>query len=166
VRALLPVDSGRLRRSGFSNHEVNALTRAREVVMLTNYWVLFVMLFTNFAAASLGAGEIAPLDLTTLPKQASLVVTGYVMSTRITQSGSGVLEKISIVRVVSVLQGAYVESSLRVRTRTGLVFFDRHLDPGDTGVFFLKRISHGPFEAAYPGSFALFQRGTVKRPSE
>jgi hypothetical protein len=66
------------------------------------------------------------------------------------------------VKVIAVLRGTYTERVLKVRTRTGLVFFDRHLEVGDAGVLFLKPSARGDFEAAYPGSFALFQEGTFK----
>ena len=107
------------------------------------------------------ASSIPPMDLNKLPGQASLVVLGRVTASRVTND-RGFHEKVSTVRVVAVLRGAYREPSLRVWTRTGLVFFDRHLEAGDGGVFFLKVSPRGGFEAAYPGSFALFQEGTFE----
>lgn len=115
------------------------------------------------AAVTLAATSIAPLDLSALPGQSTLIVTGYVLNTRTTRNDS-VFEKLSVVRVVSVLRGTAPKPPLHIRTRTGLVFFDRHLEPGDSGVFFLRPSENGTFEAAYPGSFALFQQGWVKRP--
>lgn len=53
---------------------------------------------------------------------------------------------------------------LRLRLRSSLVHCDRIVEPGDSGVFFLKPAADGSVEAEYPGSFALFQRGMVKEP--
>jgi hypothetical protein len=108
-------------------------------------------------AFALLAGTIAPLDLNTLPAQSSLIVTGRVVDTRTIRNDDAVLEKLSTMRVATVLRGTFRERTLRIRTRTGLAFFDRHLVPGENGVFFLKPAPRGEFEAAYPGSFALFE---------
>lgn len=123
-----------------------------------------VIVVVVLGAMALAAGSISPLDLTALPGQSTLIVTGYVTSTRTVLDAPAVLEKRSVVRVVSVLRGTPPKPPLRIRTRTGLVFFDRHLQPGDSGVFYLKPSVDGTYEAAYPGSFALFQQGSVKRP--
>jgi hypothetical protein len=104
----------------------------------------------------------ALLNLKTLPKEASLVVVGAVISTRTTQNDRAFLEKLSTIQVGAVLHGQYTERILRIRTRTGLVFFDRHLEAGDGGVFFLKPSPRGDFEAAEPGAFALFEKGTFE----
>ena len=115
----------------------------------------------SLIAVILLAGTIQPLDLKALPAQSSLIVTGHVLSTRTTLNDRGLFEKLSTVRVVTVLRGTWREHTLRVRTRTGLVFFDHHLAPGESGVFFLKPSPYGDFEAAYPGSFALFPGDTA-----
>jgi hypothetical protein len=77
----------------------------------------------------------------------------------LTQTGRAFHEKTATVRVVRVLRGTCTGEVLRVRTRTGLVFFDRHLEAGDAGVLFLKASPRGDFESAYPGGFALFEKG-------
>jgi hypothetical protein len=102
--------------------------------------------------------------LGTLADQATLVVIGTVIGTRTAEDTSAYTERLAMVRIVRVLQGTYTESTLRVRTRTGLVFFDRHLKVGDGGVLFLKASARGDFEAAHPGSFALFGKGTFTPP--
>jgi len=79
-----------------------------------------------------------------------------VVDSRVRQSGRGLLEKIATIKVVTTFYGTYSGKVIRVRTRTGLVFFDRHLAAGEGGVFFLKPSSRGDFEAAYPVSVALF----------
>ena len=109
------------------------------------------------------ASTIQPMDLTRLPSQSSLVITGYVRTVR-TMPDRTVRIKIATVRVVSVLRGNYSRRTLQVRTQVGLVGFDRELSAGDSGVLFLTPSSDGVFEAAYPGSFALFEKGTVKAP--
>ena len=120
------------------------------------------LLVVLLAAVALDASQIEPLDLKALPGQSTLVVIGQVVSTRTTISSNGLYEKLSVVRITSVLQGKYAQKDVRVRTRSGLVFFDRHLEPGDSGVFFLKPSPYGDFGSAYPNSFALFQKQTVK----
>jgi len=121
------------------------------------------LLVILFAAFTLHASQIEPLDLTALPRQSTLVVLGQVLSTRTTISSNGLYEKLSVVRVTALLRGKYTQPQVRVRTRSGLVFFDRHLEPDDSGVFFLKPSAYGDFESAYPNSFALFQKNTVRR---
>jgi hypothetical protein len=107
------------------------------------------------------ASRIEPLDPAKLPAQSTLIVTGCVTDTRTTNDGPEGLHKISTIRVAAVLKGTSM-GTLRVRTRTGLVFFDRHLEVGESGVFFLKVGEGGVFEAAYPGGFALFREGRTK----
>ena len=117
-------------------------------------WLVCLLL-----AIPAAAGTIEPMDLSRLRGQSSLVILGSVVGTRVTLDSPGVYEKLSVVRVVSVLQGTYTKPTLRVRTRTGLVFFDRHLEPKESGVLFLKPSQYGDagdYESAYPGSFALF----------
>lgn len=117
---------------------------------------------TALVTLTIRASTILPLDLKALPAQATLIVTGYVVETRTVHNDNVTLEKASTIRVVTVLKGTYTQRTLRVRTRTGLVFFDHHLRAGDSGVFFLKPSTGSNFEAAYPGSFALFEEGWVK----
>lgn len=118
--------------------------------------ILLVALVTLSASAS----QIEPMKLSELADRASLVVIGSVVDSTTTPNTRGFTEKIVTVKVAKVLKGAYAKPYLRVRTRSGLVFFDRHLAAGDGGVLFLKPSEKGTFEAAYPGSFALFQQGT------
>ena len=124
-----------------------------------------VAALTIAMTSAIGGSQIEPMQLETLTDQSSLVVIGHVISSRTTQDTRGLLEKVATVRVVRVLRGTYSESVLRVRTRTGLVFFDRHLAAGDGGVLFLKPSARGDFEAAYPGSFALFPEGAFRAPA-
>lgn len=121
-----------------------------------------IPLLTVFIAQAIRGGELEPMELKALPSQATVVAIGQVIRSRTTHDGPGFHEKLATVRVVAVLRGTYTEKVLKVRTRTGLVFFDRHLEVGDGGVLFLKPSPYGDFEAAYPGSFALFQEGTFK----
>jgi len=115
-------------------------------------------------AALILASTLQPIDLNTLQKQSPLVVVGYVTATRTTLNAPAILEKRSALQVISVLRGSWGQRILHVRTRTGLAAFDRHLKPGDNGVFFLTPLPNGDFEAAYPGSFALFEREWFKAP--
>ena len=123
---------------------------------------LFATAITLLTGLSLFASTIKPLDLTTLDAKASLVVTGYVVKVEAVRDDPAVLEQTAVIRVSSVLRGTYSARTLRVRMRIGLVFFDRMLVKGDSGVFYLKQLADGRFEAAYPGSFALFRQGTVR----
>lgn len=129
--------------------------------MIRRIVLSFVIIVTIASAGS----EIALLNLAKLPNQSALVVTGYVIGTSTIRNDNAVLEKRSTVRIITVLRGTAPKGTLHIRTRTGLVFFDRHLLPGDSGVFFLKPAPGGMFEAASPGSFALFQQGTVAPPT-
>jgi hypothetical protein len=115
-------------------------------------------------ALSARAGQIEPLDLAAIRDRSPLVVIGYVTRVRTTRNNNAGIEKVATVRVATVLRGAWREQTLTIRTRTGLLFFDRHFDEGDAGVFFLQPAGNGQFEAAYPGAFAMFERGTVKTP--
>jgi hypothetical protein len=119
---------------------------------------------TVLVTLTIHASSFLPLDLQTLPAQTTLIVTGYVVETRTIRGDKSTLEKLSTVRVVTVLKGTYAKRTLRIRTRTGFAFFDRHLRPGDSGVFFLTPSTGSDFEAAYPGSFALFENGAVAMP--
>ena len=121
--------------------------------------LLVLLLCTPVAASS-----IEPLDLKALNGQATLVITGYVTNVKVIQTGRGVEERTVTVQVTGVLRGKHEATSLKLRVRQGLVFFDRPLRIGDSGVFFLKSAGDGRFDAAYPGSFALFQEHTVKDP--
>jgi len=121
--------------------------------------ILFILICTPVMAS-----QIEPLDLTTLNGQSTLVITGYVTGVRHMHSGRGLYEDTVTVRVTGVLRGKHAGQSLKLRVRQGLVFFDRPLSTGDSGVFFLKTTEDERFDAAYPGSFALFQNGAVKDP--
>lgn len=121
---------------------------------------ILVVSFTFVVALALRGGGIAPMDLQALRGQSTLILLGEVVESRVKQNGHGLLEKVATIKVATTLYGTYSGKVIRVRTRTGLVFFDRHLVAGDGGVFFLKPSSRGDFEAAYPGSLALFQTGT------
>ena len=123
---------------------------------------VLIPLLTIAIAQVIRGGTMVPMELKDLPGQASVVALGHVISVRTTQRDGAVLEKLATVKVIAVLRGTYTERALKVRTRTGLVFFDRHLEVGDAGVLFLKPSARGDFEAAYPGSFALFEEGTFK----
>jgi hypothetical protein len=112
--------------------------------------------------ASLGASSIPPLDLSTLDVRSSLVVCGYVVKVTTIQDKDGIFEQHATLRIASVLRGTITARTIRVRMRTGRVFFDRLLVKGDSGVFYLKRVQNDLFDAAYPGSFALFRNGTVQ----
>jgi hypothetical protein len=112
--------------------------------------------------ASLGASSIPPLDLTTLNAPSTLVVCGYVVKVTTIHDKVGIFEQHATLRIASVLRGTVTARTLRVRMRTGLVFFDRMLVKGDSGVFYLKSVQGDLFEAAYPGSFALFRNGMVQ----
>lgn len=104
---------------------------------------------------------MAPLPVATIADRASLIVVGSVIGTRRVEEEKGLLETRVSVRVAAVLRGRFdPRKTLEVRTRSGLVFFDRRLERGDAGVLFLRPIGNGEYEAAYPGSFALFERGT------
>lgn len=121
-----------------------------------------VLSFALLTATSLAATSIPPLDLTTLDAQSTLVVCGYVVKVTTIQDKNGIFEQHATLRVASVLRGTITARTIRVRMRTGLVFFDRMLVKGDSGVFYLKRVQNDLFEAAYPGSFALFRNGMVQ----
>jgi len=110
--------------------------------------------------AAAPASTIAPLDLRTIAAQSSLVVVGRVRSV-VDRSTKDQLLEYASVDVASVLQGRIEASRLIVRIRQGLVFFDRRLKRGDSGVFFLVPAENGTWDAAYPGSFALFEPGTT-----
>ncbi|HEX7830263.1 MAG TPA: hypothetical protein VF787_11435 [Thermoanaerobaculia bacterium] len=118
--------------------------------------VFLVALVTLSASAS----QIEPMKLSELTDRASLVVIGTVVGSKTTPDTRGFTETIVTVKIAKVMKGAYARPYLRIRTRSGLVFFDRHLAVGDGGVLFLKSSTNDAFEAAYPGSFALFQQGT------
>lgn len=122
-----------------------------------------IILLLALALPAFGS-TIMPMDLTELPGQSSLVILGYVSSTRTILDSPGILEKVSVIRVVTVLRGTYTKPTLRIHTMTGLIAFDQHLRPGDSGVFFLAATDRqkGDYESAYPGSFALFDRNDVK----
>jgi len=122
---------------------------------------LIATIMALLSSLSATASSIEPLDLATLDAKASLVINGYVVSVT-EEKLSGLFEQMAVIRVASVLKGTYPERTLRVRTRVSLVFFDRTLARGDAGVFYLKKTPEGFYEAAYPGSFALFQNGLVR----
>lgn len=111
------------------------------------------------------ATEIPPLDAGSVSATAPLVVTGYVLDRKLVHELSGVAEYSATVQVLDVLRGDPALKQVRLRLRTSLVHFDLLVERGDSGVFFLKPSDDGAFEAAYPGSFALFQRGVVKPPA-
>lgn len=116
------------------------------------------VLLVVFASAA-GGGTLVPIELRELSGRSTLIVVGHVVKTRTTRSDNATLEKVSTVQVDSVLRGTWGQPVLRIRTRTGLVFFDDHLKPGDQGVFFLTSTPGGLFEQAYPGSVAFFPQG-------
>ena len=111
---------------------------------------------------SLNASSIPPLDLTTLDARSPLIVCGYVLRVTTIHDKAGIFEQHATLRIASVLRGTITARTIRVRMRTGLVFFDRMLVQGDSGVFYLNRVEGDLFEAAYPGSFALFRNGMVQ----
>ena len=107
------------------------------------------------------ASTMIPLDPAKLPAQSPLIVTGCVTSTRIVGTKDTVREQMSTITVAAVLKGTSAKT-IRVRTRTGFLFFDRHLKRGESGVFFLKPAEKGTYEAAYPQGFALFRDGMTQ----
>ena len=83
------------------------------------------------------------------------------------RSTKDVLLEYASIDIATVLQGKTEATRLTVRIRQGLVFFDRRLKRGDSGVFFLVPGENGTWDAAYPGSFALFEGGaTLDLPSK
>ena len=106
------------------------------------------------------ASTMVPLDPARLPAQSSLIVTGCVTSTRVVHT-KPTYEELSTIEVAAVLKGTSAKT-IRVRTRTGLIFFDRHLKRGESGVFFLTPSEKGTYEAAYPQGFALFEDGATE----
>jgi hypothetical protein len=124
--------------------------------------LLIATSIASLAGVSLGASSIAPLDLTTLDARSPLVVCGYVVKVTTIHDKAGLFEQHATLRIASVLRGTITARTIRVRMRTGLVFFDRMLVKGDSGVFYLNRVQGDLFEAAYPGSFALFRNDTVQ----
>ena len=110
------------------------------------------------------SSQIEAMDLRAATAGAPLVITGYVASRKLVQDSPGITEYEATVIVTGVLRGKPGLAKIRLRLRTGLVFFDRLVEPGDSGVFLLKPTEKGAYEAEYPGSFALFQPGTVKKP--
>jgi hypothetical protein len=111
-----------------------------------------------------GASEIEPLDAGRVSVSAPLVVTGYVLRRDLVHESSGVREYSATLQVLDVLRGDPALKRLRLKLRSSLVHFDRIVEAGDSGVFFLKPAEDGSVEAEYPGSFALFERGMVKKP--
>ena len=124
-----------------------------------------VVLLSACALLSLGptrapASTILPLDLRAIAGQSALIVVGRVRSV-VDRSTQDVLLEYASIDVATVLQGQTEVTRLTVRIRQGLVFFDRRLKRGDSGVFFLVPGENGIWDAAYPGSFALFESGAV-----
>ncbi|HVR39382.1 MAG TPA: hypothetical protein VMU84_09815 [Thermoanaerobaculia bacterium] len=116
-------------------------------------------------AATASATTIAPMDLKELPRDATLIVIGYVMTVRTVTKDDRLLEAVATIKVTSVLSGSRTTpSTVRIRLRRSFINFDRWLAPTDSGVFFLIRSDNGQFEAAYPGAFALFEKGIVEKP--
>lgn len=108
--------------------------------------------------------SIEPIDLQAVSATAPLVIAGYVSDCRLIFARSGVSEYEARVKVLGVLRGETAAATIRLTLRQSLVHFDRLVEKDDSGVFFLKPAQNGTYQAAYPGSFALFQSGTVKRP--
>jgi len=130
-----------------------------------------VVLLASCALLSVGpapapASTILPLDLRAIAGQSALVIVGQVRSV-VDRSTKDVLLEYASIDVATVLQGKTEATRLTVRIRQGLVFFDRRLKRGDSGVFFLVPGENGTWDAAYPGSFALFEGGaTLDLPSK
>lgn len=124
--------------------------------------ILLVALSLALGIADSRATSIQPLDLQKLNSQSSLIATGYVTAVKKVLVTNGFTEWEAKVAIASVLSGHYEQPVLTLRLRLGLVYFDRLLKVGDSGVFFLSPTADGKMDAAYPGSFALFQQGTVK----
>jgi|CXWL01.1.fsa_nt_gi hypothetical protein len=122
--------------------------------------VVVALTLCHFARAT----SIPPLDARKVSAGAPLVVTGYVLSRHVVHESGGLTEYSATVQVLDVLRGDRALTRLRLRLRTSLVHFDRIVEPGDSGVFFLKPVADGLYEAEYPGSVALFQQGMVQRP--
>jgi hypothetical protein len=130
-----------------------------------------VVLLTACALLSLGptrapASTILPFDLRAIAGESALVVIGQVRAV-VDRSTKDVLLEYASIDIATVLQGKTEATRLTVRIRQGLVFFDRRLKRGDSGVFFLVPGENGTWDAAYPGSFALFEGGaTLDLPSK
>ena len=100
-----------------------------------------VVLLTACALLSLGptrapASTILPLDLQAIAGESALVVIGQVRAV-VDRSTKDVLLEYASIDIATVLQGKTEATRLTVRIRQGLVFFDRRLKRGDSGVFFL-----------------------------
>ncbi len=116
--------------------------------------------------AAVPASTILPLDLRTIAAQSVLVVVGRVRAV-VDRSTKEQLLQFASIDVASVLQGTATEQRLTVRIRQGLTTFDRRLKRGDSGVFFLVPRENGIWDAAHPGSFALFEQGaTLEAPAK
>jgi len=106
------------------------------------------------------ATTVQPLDLRTISAQSTVIVVGRVRSV-VDRSTRDVLTEYVSIDVGAVLQGSLPAHRITVRVREGLVFFDRRLKRGDAGVFFLVAGENAVWDAAYPGSFALFEAGAT-----
>jgi hypothetical protein len=116
-------------------------------------------------AACLGSAaaaptSIQPLDLRKLPHQATLVVLGQVAVVEDHSTKDDLIQDV-LVEVTQVLAGHFEGPRLLLHVRRGFVFFDRILHRGDAGVFYLAAAEGGAYQAAYPGSFALFEAGVA-----
>jgi len=114
----------------------------------------------TFGPSPTPASTIEPLDLRTIAAQSELIVVGRVRSVVDHSTASLLLEYASI-DIGSVLHGSVAATRITVRVRQGIASFDRRLKRGDSGVFFLVPGEGGIWDAAYPGSFALFEGGAA-----
>ena len=111
-----------------------------------------------FVCVTLFAGSVERLDVASIGARSTLIVTGTVTAVKPLPSTKGLSIQIVTVKVASVMKGVYRAATLTIRTRQGLVHFDRDLRRGDAGVFFLREGERGNFELAHPAAAALFER--------
>lgn len=102
------------------------------------------------------------MDLGKVASSAPLVVAGTVVALTVIEQ-KPLYQAVATVRVSAVLRGRAIRE-VRVRLRISLVHFDQRLKVGQSGIFFLQPAEGDQFDAAYPGSFALFADGSVARP--
>lgn len=105
------------------------------------------------------SSSIVAMDLESVASSAPLVVVGTVVAVQVVDQRA-IYQAIATVRVAAVLRGKDA-TEVRIVLRRSLVHFDRLLEVGQSGVFLLQPAEGALFEAAYPGSFALFEDGAV-----